>query len=400
MTAVPPLMSCPRCGNALATETSPCRECDPVAQQDDVGTAKTGTVHTSAQVPVGATDTESDLRLTPAQLSAAPKIELLRGASGPWGRPSEPPGRLSPVPAEAAPAAETAENNSGEDKNNEEDDADDGTPEPLQISVRAPILASVALRRDLFPVFPGGTTVRSTASSLGLLGAMASTWLLPLNLGGLSIVAGFIALGLLGVAPIAPLARATSLSALSALGLGASVLMIGTQLGPPTRFLALLATTMLLSLGLHYRAWHRASALARVLVALGIAAGVAWLATAAGDASVSGLDGNYRIWLPQVFMMPFGLLLMLSLLAFMDGRTTGGCGTWAAGVWCWFAGYILTLVVAETSTAVPILQTLKATPIRSLCAISTAMLAPIFIQNMTQILASTMSQRHGGTTAG
>jgi hypothetical protein len=37
--------------------------------------------------------------------------------------------------------------------------------------------------------------------------------------------------------------------------------------------------------------------------------------------------------------VPLALLLMLSLLAFMDSRSTGACGTWATLLLIWYALY-------------------------------------------------------------
>jgi hypothetical protein len=47
------------------------------------------------------------------------------------------------------------------------------------------------------------------------------------------------------------------------------------------------------------------------------------------------LDPWWQSWLPSVLRAPLGLLLMLSLLAFMDERSTGGCEIWATGALLW-----------------------------------------------------------------
>lgn len=57
-----------------------------------------------------------------------------------------------------------------------------------------------------------------------------------------------------------------------------------------------------------------------------------------GDlADLTLIDTAWQSWLPRVVGLAFGILLMLSLLAFMDARSTGGSAVWASFALCWQA---------------------------------------------------------------
>jgi hypothetical protein len=49
------------------------------------------------------------------------------------------------------------------------------------------------------------------------------------------------------------------------------------------------------------------------------------------------LDAGWQRWLPAVLPLPLAIVLLLSLLAFMDSRSTGGCTAWASLVLGWYA---------------------------------------------------------------
>jgi hypothetical protein len=48
------------------------------------------------------------------------------------------------------------------------------------------------------------------------------------------------------------------------------------------------------------------------------------------------VDPSWQAWLPQVLQLVLVLLLFLSLLAFMDARSTGGCDAWAFSLLGWY----------------------------------------------------------------
>lgn len=318
----------------------------------------------------------SDLRLTPQELAAAPS-PAARASRADWGRsdklapsatassqaprlpqvapalPAEPePSPVDSAPPEPSVGAPTVDHGGKatvrlqdpevEDALDDDSDGDD----PPATTVRPPVLASDALQRELFPLEPGKISIRWVATLFGIIGVTGTLMLLGLSPGGVPISSGFAALTTLGVVPMAYLARAAALWLFAALGMFAANLIhfSGSHDGGP---LGLLTAVVLLGQGLHFRAWHRASRAARALVALGIITGIAWLAAMGSIADLSVLTGGWREWGPLVMEVPFGILLMLSLLSFMDARTTAGCGAWAAGLWVWYAAYLVLVAATE-----------------------------------------------------
>ena len=93
----------------------------------------------------------------------------------------------------------------------------------------------------------------------------------------------------------------------------------------------------LLSMALLFRSWHRASLLARALVALGIVLCAGWVWMSGALQRLLVLEGQWQSWVPAVLVVPLVILLLLSLLAFMDSRSTGACALWSALVLAWYA---------------------------------------------------------------
>jgi len=94
-----------------------------------------------------------------------------------------------------------------------------------------------------------------------------------------------------------------------------------------------------LGAALLFRAWHRASWLARALAALGIAVCAGFLAMSEALQRLPIVDPSWQAWLPQVLQLVLVLLLLLSLLAFMDARSTGGCDAWAFSLLGWYVAF-------------------------------------------------------------
>ena len=104
------------------------------------------------------------------------------------------------------------------------------------------------------------------------------------------------------------------------------------------------------------------------------------------------LESHWQTWLPPVLGLPLTALLLLSLLAFMDSRSTGSCGAWAALLLGWYALYTwtellglywpvqassfeLSRVPAEIALAVlsaPLFASALATGLAQLLAVATA----------------------------
>lgn len=93
---------------------------------------------------------------------------------------------------------------------------------------------------------------------------------------------------------------------------------------------------VVLAMALLFRSWHRASLLARALVGVGLALCAGWLWSSHALQRLLVLDSNLQAWFGPVLCVPFALLLMLSLLAFMDSRSTGACMLWAGLLLVWY----------------------------------------------------------------
>jgi hypothetical protein len=213
-----------------------------------------------------------------------------------------------------------------------------GHPTGSHAVVRPPVLASEALQRDLTPAEPAPRLLRFWSPALGLLG-VAATWLLTRGHGiGAPLCGAFAALALLGVPRMPYAARAGAIATVAATGLAVVLWAeIGGNQGP--RAVVLTLTVTLLAAGLFFRAWHRASALSRFMVALGILLGGSFLWMSGAFSQLTMLDTAWQSWAPRLIGLPFGILLMLSLLSFMNARTTAGAAAWGTFVLLWYALY-------------------------------------------------------------
>lgn len=212
------------------------------------------------------------------------------------------------------------------------------TTGPHAVMVRPPVLASEALQRDLTPAEPAPALLRFWSPVLGLLG-VAATWFLTHGHGiGAPLCGAFAALAVLGLPRMPYAARAGAVATVAATGLAVVLWAeIGGDQGPHAVVLTL--TVTLLAAGLFFRAWHRASALSRFMVALGILLGASFLWMSGVFTQLTMLDTAWQSWAPRLVGFPFGILLMLSLLSFMNARTTAGAAAWATFVLLWYALY-------------------------------------------------------------
>lgn len=199
---------------------------------------------------------------------------------------------------------------------------------------RPPVLASEALRKEVAPQEPGRVTIRVLLLVLGLVGSVSSLLLMRFTGFGVPLAGAFIGLTLLGVPPIPYAARAVAAVTISACSLGVVTWMNLAHSGSSPVIAETIGLTILAA-ALFFRAWHRGSTLARFLVLLGLLVSASWLGTSGALSNMTTLDPMWQSWLPIVLRAPLALLMMLSLLAFMDERSTGGCGIWATGVVLW-----------------------------------------------------------------
>jgi hypothetical protein len=209
---------------------------------------------------------------------------------------------------------------------------------------RPPVLASEALLRDLAPSRPARRALRIWCPLLGVLGA-AAAWFLTSGQGtGWPLAGAFAGLALLGLPPMPYPGRASAVATVAGTALA---LVLWTDAGTTDGLATILLTTSvtLLAAGLYFRAWHRASVLARFIVSSGVLSGAAFLWMRGDVADLTLFDTAWQSWLPRLVGLGFGILLMLALLAFMDARSTGGAAVWASFVLCWYGVYAAVEIV-------------------------------------------------------
>jgi hypothetical protein len=260
-----------------------------------------------------------------------------------------------------------------------------------QSAARPPVLASEALRKELAPAAPASQQVGLLTAAVGSVGLCAA-WLVcgPHGL-GVPLGGAFLALAVLGLVPIAYQARAAALVTVAGSGL---TVVTWQKLERAARLepLLLMIAVTLLAMALLFRSWHRASLLARALVALGVALCTGWLWMSGSLQQLLILESPFQAWLPPVLGIPLAALLLLSLLAFMDSRSTGSCGAWAALLLAWYALYSWTELlglywpaqaggidlsrvpaeVAITALSAPLFATALAMGLAQLLAVATA----------------------------
>ncbi|MFI5306026.1 MAG: hypothetical protein ACHQ53_01660 [Polyangiales bacterium] len=207
-----------------------------------------------------------------------------------------------------------------------------------QSAARPPVLASEALRHELAPAAPASREARAWIASVGLVGVAAA--LIVRGPHGLAtpVGAAFVALCVLALLPIDYAARAALVAVVSgaALALAALAMLDGAVSLQP---LALMIGVTVLATALLFRSWHRASVLARGLVALGLVVCGGWLWLSGSLPRLLILEGEWQRFLQPVLAIPFTIVLLLSLLAFMDSRSTGACVAWAGSLLGWHLVY-------------------------------------------------------------
>ena len=286
----PPVRLVPRIHGALALDSQPPR------QRERSATPEPRRLH-------AAPDRAADVvPLRPEPVSVARTAPL------------EPPSPHSPAARDPAPAR---------------------PPAPSRRIQRPPVLASEALRKELVPATPASRSGRLAIIAIGLVG-LAAALLTGATL-GLAVPLGgaFLALAALGVLPMSYPTRA---AATATLGMSGLIVVIWTQLQQRggLKPLVLMTGAVILATALLFRSWHRASLLARALVAVGIALCTTWIGMNATLHQLLVPEGTWQHWLPPLLSMPLPVLLLLSLLAFMDSRSTGGAAVWACLLLGWY----------------------------------------------------------------
>jgi hypothetical protein len=246
---------------------------------------------------------------------------------------------------------------------------------------RPPFLASEILREDLAPRAPGmrvASTVTSVACPLGLLASFSA------GIESFAIVVlavSFVALFALGRLKLAYSIRATAMSGLAALSLAAVSWYRQAHGAPPTELL-LTGGTTLLPAALFFRAWYRASMLARALVGATLVPALLW-ALFTSHRQLLSLEFVWQSWLPALTWYVFVILCLLALLSFMGDETTGGCSAWALGLCTWHALYACVRAALEVDMP----------PAARALGLAQPALAAILAVGLAQLMALGFGQR-------
>jgi hypothetical protein len=194
-----------------------------------------------------------------------------------------------------------------------------------------PILASDLLREQMRPSSPGGNALRRTTVALtavGALGVLLAGGVHPLTFVALAVL---ITMAILALTPMSYRGRAVALFFVGSIATGVALWQQTLQ-GVASEATILAGATILLSGSLLFRAYYRGARLARVAVTFGVLALGAWFFVSGGHESLVTLEGDWQSWAPATTHMTFGLLALLSLMAFMDNSTRGGSHVWAVAL--------------------------------------------------------------------
>lgn len=216
----------------------------------------------------------------------------------------------------------------------------------LPVPPGPPILASDLLREQMRPSAPGDTMVRIVTvalSGLGAVAALATGGIHPLTFVSLALLT---VMATLAITPMSYRSRAMSLFLMGSVATGVALWQQTLHAIAPEGII-LAGATILLSGSLLFRAYYRGARLARIAVTCGVLALATWFIVSRGHESLIMLEGYWQSWAPAITHMTFGLLALLSLLAFMESSTRGGSHVWAVALLVLYALHMGLLVAGE-----------------------------------------------------
>lgn len=256
-----------------------------------------------------------------------------------------------------------------------------------------PILASDLLREQMRPSSPGETTLRRTAvvlSALGVLAVLLIGGLHPLTIVSLALL---IMAATLALTPMSYEGRAIALFLTGSVATGVA-LWQQTLHGLAPEGMILAGATILLSGSLLFRAYFRGARLARLAVTFGVVALGTWFLVSGGHESLVTLDGHWQSWAPASAHMSFGLLALLSLMAFMDSSTRGGSHVWAVALLVLYVVHIGLLVAGEVWPVDPTPVTIAGSTIAAILAgmVGTIIAGLALAQVLVAVYRSTSSR--------
>lgn len=241
-------------------------------------------------------------------------------------------------PAPGAGQSTEVESPAAEEKEIAAPSADASLPN-MPVPAGPPILASDLLRQQMRPQRPGQKMLRVTTVTLcglGAVGAMLVGGAHPLTFVSIALLVMMATLALIA---LSYRARAISLCLL-ALTAAAVALWQQVEHGMNAEGIVLAGATILLSGSLLFRAYYRGARSARFAVALGVTILWAWFVSSGAHESLVALEGHWQSWGPAATHMAFGLVALLSLLAFMESSTRGGSHVWAFSLLVLYACHI------------------------------------------------------------
>jgi hypothetical protein len=180
---------------------------------------------------------------------------------------------------------------------------------------------------------------------IGALSALLTGGMHPLTAVSLALL---ITMATLALTPMSYRGRAIALFLMGSVATGVALWQQVLQ-GIAPEGIILGGATILLSGSLLFRAYYRGARIARALVTCGVLALGSWFLVSGGHESLFTLEGAWQSWAPAVTHMTFGLLGLLSLMAFMDDSTRGGSHVWAVALLNLYALHIGLLVASEIS---------------------------------------------------
>jgi hypothetical protein len=197
------------------------------------------------------------------------------------------------------------------------------------------LLASALLREDLEPTEPFAVLGRVVAIVVGALGAAATLTFGPPSPPVIGTATALGLIGLVGVLPVRYALRASLRISAAVSGLVLALVWRVLEGDTPTAPL-LSMSVVVLAAGLLFRSSYRASRSARWLTAGGIALSVLWVAISGSVDMLLAIGPEWQSFGPASMRVVVFVLLLLSLLAFMDEATTGACAVWGAALLMWY----------------------------------------------------------------
>ena len=219
----------------------------------------------------------------------------------------------------------------------------DNSLQNMPVPPGPPILASDLLREQMRPSSPGENALRRTAvglSAVGAVGVLLVGGVHPLTFVALAML---ITMATVALTPMSYRGRSMALFLVGSIATGVA-LWQQTVAGIAPEEMILAGATILLSGSLLFRAYYRGARLARVAVTVGVISLGVWFFASGGHESLVMLEGDWQSLAPAITHMTFGLLALLSLMAFMDNSTRGGAHVWAVALLILYAVHIGLLV--------------------------------------------------------